>query len=471
MYLGLVLITGILIVPTGFPLGKIGTSPIGTGIGAGGAALIWGPRSTHIQHVVTVVMENRPYDNYFGSYCEVAGPFCSYAANGIPPGTCVPLQPTNTSMGCSKPYPFNTSEFITPDMPHNWVSGLTAWDNGAMDGFFNAEAQTNETFGYYNGSTIPIYWDLAEEYAISDNLFAGNLSYSLPNHWDLVAGKAPAVAYGSYIDTQSSRTTYLYQAQRTRTIEDLLNNSTVSWKYYDYPLGNYTISTQFNGAAYDYWNPLASKAESYSTAYIQHFAPRLQFLTDAANGSLPALSWVIPAANQSDHPGFNVSAGESWVAQLVDAVEKSPDWNSTVIFVIWDDYGGWYDHVAPPHLYGNLLSFRSPILVISPYAKENYVSHVPLDFFSLLRYTEWQFGLGCITGLDCTAALPFDFFDFNQTARAPIVFPTLWNQAVYPMSLQRGSSLMLPVCLQCDIDFPQNWSGPDLQISDSGLGD
>ncbi len=405
----------------------------------------WGPGSTHINHVITVVMENRVYDTYFGQYCTVLGPYCSSTGNGIPPGTCVPNSPGNVSGPCTVPFAFNATQLQTNDMEHDWLSGRLAWNNGSMNGFYNAEASGSEPFGHYNGSTIPIYWDMAEEYAISDNLFAGNLSYSLPNHWDLIGGGAPAVTAYSYLGGSGDRGLYLNESNGTATVEDLLNGTGISWKYYDWSLWPYGRATQNlnvvgNGSAYNYWNPMAARAESYSSWYDAHFVPRNDFFSDARDGTLPAISWVIPSFDASDHAPANVSAGEAWVASVVNAVEASPDWSSTAIFIVWDDYGGWYDHVAPPRLYGNLLSFRSPAIVIGPYAKENYISHTFLDFFSLLHFVEWRFHLGCLTALDCTAPLPFDFFNFNQTARAPWYFPVDWTQATYPEPLQGGGS-------------------------------
>ncbi len=434
---------------------------------------IWGPADTHIRHVITVVMENRVYDNYFGTYCQTTGPYCSDAGNGIPNGTCVPVNPSNLSLGCYAPYNLTAHQFVVPDMEHDWVSGPEAWDHGAMDDFYAAE-RTPITFGHYNGSTIPIYWDMAEEYATSDNFFAANLSYSLPNHWDLVAGQTPPVSSSSFIfRSTSDRATYRDEANVTPTIQDLLNRTTVDWNYYDFsliPIGM-AYANYPNGSAYDYWNPFAGRAESYSSTFVGHFVPRSDFLGDIANDSLPALSWVIPVATQSDHPGYNLTAGEQWVAQLVDAVEGSSYWNSTAIFVVWDDYGGWYDHVAPPRAMADLLSFRSPVLVISPYARENYISHVQLSFFSLLRYYEWQFGLGCLTPLDCGAALPFDFFDFNQSARAPILFPMNWTQASYPMELQPIDPTTPILCSSCTAPGPADWGNGPPYLPNPALGD
>ena len=411
--------------------------------------MFWGPASTPIQHVVTIVMENRAYDNYFGTYCQSLGPYCSSTGNGLAQGMCLPLDPLNPAGGCQPPFNFTAKQFQVNDMPHDYRSGASAWNRGYMNNFFRAEGSTT-TFGHYNATTIPIYWDMAEEYASGDNFFAANLSYSLPNHWYLLAGQAPNISEFSYLKNTSDRNAYLAQADATPSVVDLLNQSSVSWRYYDYALASRSVAITGAswGSAYDYWNPLAAKAESYSGWLTTHFADRSQFLTDISSGTLPQASWLIPAANESDHPGYNLSYGESFVAQSVDAIEASPYWNSTAIFVIWDDYGGWYDHVAPPRLFSGLLSFRSPLLVISPYAKENYIGHQFTSFFSILRYTEWQFGIGCLTRLDCTATPMFDYFDFNQTARAPILFPVLWNQTVYPMPLQTNPTTVVgcPTC-------------------------
>jgi len=475
MSMGLAVLTFVLVSPAGITISKLPPPTLGSQDSTP-VQMVWGPASTHIQHVVTVVMENRVYDNYFGEYCLTLGPYCTSTGNGIPSTTCVPKSPTNLSLGCVNPYPFTTHQFTTTDIAHDWNSGHVAWDNGAMDGFYQAEGSTLTTFGHYNGTTIPIYWDMAEQYAMSDSLFAANLSYSLPNHWYLIAGQAPSISYDSFLKTSTDRTAYLNESDRTLTIQDLLNRSSVTWKYYDFGLPTRSAAIMNGGAAYDFWNPMAAKSESYNSNYVNHFAPRGDFLNDLANGTLPQISWVIPAANASDHPGYNVSNGESWVAQLVDAVEASPEWNSTAIFVVWDDYGGWYDHVPPPRAQSNLLSFRSPILVISPYAKEGYISHVQLDFFSLLRYTEWQFGIGCVSSLDCQATPPFDFFDFNQTARLPIQFATDWTQATYPMQLQFvGMTLpdapLGPGCVSCVPIGGASWWTHDPPRTNYSLGD
>ena len=398
----------------------------------------------HIKHVITIMMENHDYDSYFATYCQTRGPYCSMTGNGIPAGTCIPYYPSDPSLGCIVPYNFTPAQLTISDMEHDWYSGGIARDGGAMDAFYQAEGTTN-AFGHYNQTTIPIFWDMAEEYAMSDNFWGGNLSWSLPNHWYLLAGQTPPTVYDSYI---SEPFTYLNEANRTRTIQDLLSPTPVTWKYYYYNLSSYNTAISSGGiwdTAYDYWNPLAARAESYNASFAHHFVPRQHLLYDLRHGTLPNVSWVMPDPAYSSHPGWNESNGETWIAQVVNALENSTDWNSTALFITWDDFGGFYEHVAPRMLFGDRLSFRAPILVISPYAKENYISHSPTNFMSLLRFVEWQFGLGCLTPTDCLATLPLDFFNFDQTPRAPILFGTMWNSTTYPMPLQGAK----PIALSC----------------------
>jgi phospholipase C len=458
--LEIAVVSVLLLGPLALPSTVVPTSPIGWGGSSVHLPPGWGPQSTHLQHVITVVMENHDYDSFFGSYCLVLGQYCSSTGNGIPSGQCVLNAPSNPAFGCTRPFNLTPAYFTIADLYHDWISGNIAWDHGAMDGFYGAEGRGATPFGHFNGSTIPVYWDLAEQYASGDNMFAANLSYSLPNHWDLIAGQAPNISQYSKLRDTADRSTYLTQAANTSTIQDLLHGTGVTWKYYDSNLTNWSkavSNVQYTGpySAYDYWNPMAARNESYTPAFSGHFADRGSLLTDLANGTLPNISWVIPDRNASDHPGYNETLGQSWVGQLVDAVENSSYWGSTAIFVVWDDYGGWYDHVPPPRVMTKLLSFRSPFLVISPYAKQNYISHEFVDFFSLLRFVEWQFHVGCVTPLDCSAPLPFDFFDFNQTARPPILFATTWQTAVYPMELQSPGVPIL--CAQCDQTIPWTW--------------
>jgi phospholipase C len=410
-----------------------------------------------IKHIVVVMMENHAYDNYFATYCTARSTYCSHIANGEPPSLCIPINPNNTKGGCIKPFPFTPANWtLTSKLPHSFTSGNTAWQNGSMDGFYYAEKSGLDPFGYYDGNTAPFYWDLAEEYGLGDEFFSSTLTYSLPNHWHLVAGTAPAESVNHLFgviapaNRRGNDSLYLNESNHTRSAEDLLHNTTISWDYYDHGLPSYNRSIQDTnttlGGAYAYWNPQAAKAESYTKAFNHHFVDNTQFYGDAANGTLPQLSWLIPSISESDHPPDNVTVAESWMASVVDAVEASPDWNTTAMFIVWDDYGGFYDHVAPRYLAGsqtnNLTGFRVPMIVVSPYAKLNYVSHTFGYFESILHLMEWRFHLGCLSPVDCGAPLPFDYFDFNQKPRAPILFSTNASNWSYPMPLQSPAAAL-----------------------------
>jgi phospholipase C len=400
-----------------------------------------------IDHVVFILMENHAYDSYFETYCLTLGPYCNDTANGIPPGTCEPQ--LNVSGGCVVPRSFKMDEvFWQEDLCHAYGCTVRSIDGGKMDGFYTAEGSTTDTFGHYNGSTLPIYWDIAQEYSIGDDFFSSALAFSLPNHWYALAGKAPPQGINaSGLFTVSGRHEYLNQANRTRTVQDLLNGTSVSWRYYDWNLDRYSrainlpVSLNTPGSAYSYFNPLAARAESYTRWYDQHFVNRNTFFTDVSDGQLPNVSWVIPDANYSDHPTVNLTRGEAFVANVVDAVERSAYWYHTVIFLAWDDYGGYYDHVAPPRLDPLGLSVRVPFIVISPYTPAGRVVHSQGYFESTLAFIEHRWKLGCLTDRDCDAPTLLNYFDFSMTPRAPISFDPNYLTADYPMRGQYGGVL------------------------------
>ena len=408
-----------------------------------------------IQHVVIVMKENHTWDNLFAAYCMKVGRYCSDTGNGIPPKTCIPIHPSNPSSGCEVPFNLSKYQMRGGFLPHLWDNSHNAYANGSMNGWWGAEGDRNMTFGHYNASTVPFYWDLAEEYASGDNFFSSTLSYSLPNHWYLMAASSPpAMEY--YFGAHLSHThlhTYLNQANQTRSVQDLLaNHPNVTWKYYDWSLPPYQQAinawTGGTGSAYDLWNPLAAQHESYTASYTAHYENRTSFFTDALNGTLPNVTWLIPPYNESDHPGASLTTGSAWTASVIDALEASPEWNSTAIFLTWDEYGGWYDHVAPPSFGSNWgYGFRVPLLVISPYAKENQIVHEFGSFDSILQFVEWRFGLGCLNALDCNSTRLSSFFDFHQAPRAPIIFSTNMATIRYPVPLQNASTGAPPLYL------------------------
>jgi len=391
-----------------------------------------------IQHVVIVLMENHAYDNLFGRYCPTTNAVCPTAAIGIPPNACIPRSTFNASRGCIVPFNFTAQNLTVADMPHVRYASLLAWDHGKMNGFYGAELNRSETFGTYNGSLIPTYWDLAEEFGLGDDMFSSTLSYSLPNHWYTIAADEPAILKTLPGDFQyttiQQHHVYLNQANRTPTVEqELANAPNVSWAYYDFALQSYSQAIQHSittgfGSAYDNWNPLAAKVQSYNQT--SHFRPTVQFFHDVATGALPNISWVIPGSNESDHPPANMTRGQDFVASIVNAIGRTAYWNSTAVFVTWDDYGGFYDGVTPPYFKTDSLSFRVPLLVVSPWTPAGTVVSTEYDFESLLHFVEWRWALGCLKPRDCQANLPKAFFDF-QSHRSPVRFPD-WANASYP---------------------------------------
>jgi phospholipase C len=430
------------------------------------------PDQVPIRHVVILMMENHAFDNLFGAYCPAAGPYCPTAVNGIPAGTCVPVDPVNASAGCVRPYPYTSSQLVTVSPPHEWNATVGSINGGAMNGFYAAEKSGTLPFGYYNGSTLPTYYDLAQQYALGESFYSSALSYSLPNHWYLLAGAAPPASVNTTtLESANGRHAYLDEANQTPTVQDLLNASpSVSWKYYESALSSYGVAIDGRvgvapGSAFDYWGPMAARHESYTGGYTSHFVPRVQLFTDAAAGQLPNVSWVIPGFTFSDHPSANLSAGEAFVASVVNAVESSPEWSSTALFLAWDDFGGFYDHVPPPSIDPLGLSFRVPMIVISPYTPAGRVVNDLGYFESTLHFIEWKFGLGCLTPRDCHAPLPLSYFDFQQAPRPPILFPTDPLNASYPMGSTATSAELLQEFLagSCSVYCidPSRWdSGP-----------
>jgi len=404
------------------------------------------PFASAIDHVVIIMMENRAYDNYFETYCLHLTAVCKSVAHGVAPGTCVPQ--LNVSGGCVVPIALSVKQLSTPDLPHEYTSTIRSIDGGKENGYYTAEGKTRETFDHYNGSTIPIYWDMAQEFELGDNFYSSALSYSLPNHWYLLAGQSPPVAFDSDIRYASVATKHVYlnESNSTRTVEDLFNNSGVSWRYYDAALTSYQVAIQPGtvegrppqaigvGPAYGLWNPLAARAESYDNYFDDHFVNRTQIFSDLQDGNLPNVSYVIPQANYSDHAPANISLGESFVANVVDAVEFSPYWNHTAIFLMWDDYGGWFDNQPPPQLDPLGLSSRVPFIVISPYTPAGRVNHALGYFESTLAFIEYRWGLhkDCLTARDCGAPNLAGFFDFSMTPRAPVYFDPNWLNDTYP---------------------------------------
>jgi phospholipase C len=274
-----------------------------------------------------------------------------------------------------------------------------------MDSFVYA-VNTCNTMGYYDSRDIPYYWDYASKFVLMDNFFSSMMGPSLPNHLFLIAGQSGNLTNDSFPASSLN----------FPTIMDELDNHSVSWKYYSDTPGTFTTPTVYDPLpAFESFNTNASR--------MQHLAPHAAFLTDLKNRSLSNVTWVMPKTGQTEEAPENITVGGLFVVSEINAVMQSPYWNSTAIFVTWDDWGGFYDHVAPPQVDSLGLGFRVPCLVISPYAKERFVDHTQGEFSSILKFIETDYSLPPLTARDAATSNMLEAFDFSQTPGRHSPFP------------------------------------------------
>ncbi len=345
------------------------------------------------------MQENRAFDNYFWTFPGAEG---TIATN---PNFC------NSYGGgpCIKPT-YSNSPTTTGDLPHDYTASQTVYDNGKMDGFLTASKDNPDSMWYYNASTIPNIWSFAQHFTLADQFFSSVKSYSQPNHWYMIAATSPEVSifqgtgqeYSNCVQNgmlTMSTCDYINQANQIQTEADLLSTHDVSWTYYDQPLVSSLSAAIFDKSAFDYWSPLQAKNNSYSS-YAQHFQWRGQIISDLESNNLASVSWVIPAGSISDHPPANNQVGMYWVTDVIDAVENSPYWSSTLVVLTWDDYGGFFDVVPPPFQPQYGLGFRAPAIFISPYAASGYVDHTLYSFASTLKFIENNWNLPSLNAND-----------------------------------------------------------------------
>jgi phospholipase C len=411
--------------------------------------------ATPIKHVVIIFQENRSFDSYFGTYP---------GADGIPMQNGVPTVCVNdpATGQCVKPYVDHHD--VNGGGPHIAVNSQADTDNGKMDGFI-AQAErgskgclrttnplcTNGTatdvMGYHTKSDIPNYWTYAHDFVLQDHLFESVASWSFPSHLSLVSGWS---ANCSNPNDPMSCTSSL--APKNRTPQDptpfawtdityLLNKDHVSWANYldngAAALGKLGKGVQRDGVP-DIWNVLPGFQDIQQDNQSNNVKPLSTLSTDIKSNALPAVSWVFPDGPDSEHPPALVSQGQSYVTNLVNTIMQSPDWNSTAIFVTWDDWGGFYDHVVPPTVDSLGYGIRVPGLVISPYAKQGYIDSQNLSFDAYLKFIEDNFlnqqRLNSSDGRPDSRPVAIrenafalgnlmNDFNFHQTPLAPIVLP------------------------------------------------
>jgi phospholipase C len=320
-----------------------------------------------IQHVIIACQENHSFDMYFGHYPR-AGKF------GIPSSY---SQPDGRG-GTVKPHHFSSP--TSADIDHSWPTIHREWNHGAMDGFFTADGPT--ALGYYDGFDLAYYYALGDSFTLCGNYFCSVLGPTIPNRLALMAGTA-----GGNTTDGADVGNLDYP-----TIVDLLDASHVSWKCYN--LGHGTGST-----------PSMSHYNALSFFKKWHSDPRLQFKEkdykeDLLTGTLPQVSFLIPERGISEHPPDNILIGQQKMEQVIEALMDSSAWKNSVLFLVYDEGGGFFDHVAPPQVDAYGLGFRVPMLIISPYARRGYVSGQLYEHSSILKFIERRFGLPSLASVN-----------------------------------------------------------------------
>ena len=315
------------------------------------------------------------------------------------------------------------------DAQHSHNAWVTDWNSGAMNGFdLRAPAGEPSKYNYAyvpKSETVP-YWNLASTYTFADRFFQSNTGPSFPAHLYLISGQSNMAAGNPEISgvpvnpwgcdspkgstvpmmTQNGQLTNgPYPCFDFTTLADEMDHAGVTWRYYAPALGT----------SGDVWSVFdAINHIRFGSDWNHVISPETQILTDVSAGTLAQVTWVVPSKINSDHAGSKSASGPQWVASVVNAIGGSKYWNNTVIFVTWDDWGGWYDHVSPPQLDVMGLGFRVPLIVVSPFAKRAYVSHTQHEFGSILKFTEEQFGLPSLGTTDARADDLSDCFNFGQ---------------------------------------------------------
>jgi len=422
-----------------------------------------------IRHVVVIMQENRSFDTYFGTFP---------GADGIPmrdgaPTACVP----DPRGGCIRPYVDHAD--VNAGGPHAQQDSTDDVNGGKMDGFVTrsllarqgckdltdpscSPSTASDAMGYHTQSDIPNYWRYAKQFVLQDHMYEPTASWSLPEHlFQVSEWSANCTAHdpGSCTNALmapglppdfgnpppgSTRPAPIYA---WTDLTYLLHRQHVSWGYYivngnepdcanDAAMSCTPVAQ--NSTTPGIWNPLPYFDTVKSDGELANIKSVDRFYASAKSGTLPAVSWVTPSDEVSEHPPAPVSSGQSFVTSVVNAVMRSPNWDSTAIFLAWDDWGGFYDHVVPPTVDENGYGLRVPGMVISPYAKSGFVDHQTLSFDAYVKFIEDDF-LGS-ERLDPktdgrpdgrptvreNVAILGDLradFDFTQKPRPPVLLP------------------------------------------------
>lgn len=363
--------------------------------------------NTPIEHFIVVMQQNHTFDNYFGTYP---------GANGIPEGVCMPNSVVDPGTGCVAP--FEISDHAITDLSHSDTTFAGQFQGGQMNGFVETLNKLNQdgtlSMGHFDDTSIPFYWNLADQYVLFDNYFSSAHTGSITNRMFSVAGRPgdetnriPEEGFGDI-----------------PTIFDRLQERGISWKFYvkDYdPELNYRDLPEL-----DYlppqvqWVPLLSFDRFLDDPELSSRIVDLnEYYADLENGTLPAVSYVL-LLGATEHPISDLSLGERATRTMIHTLMQSDAWASSAFFITYDDWGGWYDHVPPPQIDERGYGFRVPALLVSPYARTGYIDHTLLDHTSILKFIEENWNIPPLAERDARANNITSAFDFSMAPRPPV---------------------------------------------------
>ena len=370
-----------------------------------------------IDHIITIVMENRSFDHYFGTYP---------GADGIPMQHGVPTvcNPDPILHDCVKPW--HSSSLVNDGGPHTKKDSVRDVNGGKMNGFVlsNAIRPTADctqrpfipyckgrvgpngepgVMSWHDAREIPNYWAYAEHFVLQDHMFESAESWTLPSHLALVSAWSatcpdPKDPMSCRTDLQLDRTiVQQHQGQKQlygwTDVTYLLHEAGVSWRYYVDP--DTCIQAPCRGGGKGgttpAQNPLPGFVDVHQNGQVGNVTPYKHYFDAARSGALPSVSWIMPGRGFSEHPPDSIRPGQAFVTKLINAAMQGPDWNSTAIFLSWDDWGGFYDHVPPVRVDGWGWGLRVPGLLISPWARRGYIDHQNLSFDAYLKLIEDRF--------------------------------------------------------------------------------
>ncbi|HQY89966.1 alkaline phosphatase family protein [Caldilinea sp.] len=365
------------------------------------------PAQTPIEHLIVLMQENHSFDNYFGAYP---------GADGIPPGVCMPIDPfSSANTECVKPFRIGDNDVELSDPDHSDSTHQVQYNDGRMDGFVFALNQRNQdgrlAMGYYDGTQLPYYWNIADEYVLFDRFFSSAASGSFTNHMYWVAAAPEPEAGVAPINSLP-------------TIFDRLQEAGVTWKFYvqNYDAGlNYRTSHLYPGnrASQVIWVPLLNMDRFLDDPELaSHIVDLNEYHEDMINGALPQVAYLVPSG-PSEHPPSSIMSGQRFVKTLIQMLMQSDYWDRSAFLWTYDDWGGWYDHVRPPRVDAHGYGFRVPALLVSAYARRGYIDSTTLDYTSIIKFISDNWNLHSLAERDAQADTFINAFDFAHGPREP----------------------------------------------------